>query len=283
MSTRQTKILVLSANPKNTDRLRLDQEIREIEEGLKRSKHRDKFVIHSKLAVRFRDFRRAMLDYEPEIVHFSGHGEADGIVLEDDNGDALSISLDTLTGLFQLFENQVKCVLLNACYSDLQAKAINQHINYVIGMANSITDISSVEFSVAFYDALGAGKSIEESYRFGCNTISLCNLEEELTPVLLKNNHIPLMNPTENIPLNFSIKDDNLEKKLTEYQFEYDYISEKIEVLQIDYKVSMYPAHKNQLKNSIIELEEKNNSLFNEIKSLEKQLGKYPFEGNKFS
>ena len=35
------KILVLAANPKNTSRLRLDEEIREIENGLQRVQKRD--------------------------------------------------------------------------------------------------------------------------------------------------------------------------------------------------------------------------------------------------
>ncbi len=69
-----TKILILSANPKDTSRLRLDEEVREIEEGLLRSKHRDRFQIQARLAVRMIDIRRALLDYEPKIVHFSGHG-----------------------------------------------------------------------------------------------------------------------------------------------------------------------------------------------------------------
>ena len=36
------RILILSANPKDTGRLRLDAEVREIEEGLKRSAGRDR-------------------------------------------------------------------------------------------------------------------------------------------------------------------------------------------------------------------------------------------------
>ncbi len=40
------EILILSANPKDTARLRLDEEIREIEEGLRRSKNRKHYTIH---------------------------------------------------------------------------------------------------------------------------------------------------------------------------------------------------------------------------------------------
>jgi len=68
------KILLLSANPKGTSRLRLDEETREIKDGLKRAKKRDDFSIETAEAVRYRDIGRAILDYEPHIIHFSGHG-----------------------------------------------------------------------------------------------------------------------------------------------------------------------------------------------------------------
>ncbi len=79
-------ILILAANPLSTSRLRLDQEVREIEEGLQRAPQGAQFRLVQKWAVRQRDFYRAILEHQPQIVHFCGHGEAsDGIVLEDDN------------------------------------------------------------------------------------------------------------------------------------------------------------------------------------------------------
>ncbi len=136
MNTTKT-ILILSANPKDTARLRLDEEVREISEGLKRSKHRDQFIIHQQWAVRLRDLRRAMLDYEPEIVHFCGHGEINGIMLEDEQGNAILVDPDALAGLFKLFTH-IECVILNACYSQKQAEAINRYVQYVIGMRQGI-------------------------------------------------------------------------------------------------------------------------------------------------
>lgn len=210
------KILILSANPKDTARLRLDEEVREIEEGLRRSKHREQFIIQSKWAVRLRDLRRAMLDEEPQIVHFCGHGEEDGLMVEDENGNAILVDLDALAGLFELFKNQVECVLLNACYSQLQAEAINKHITYVIGMSKGIQDTTAIEFAVGFYDALGAGKSIEEAFKFGRNAIQLYNIPEHLIPVLKKSSSIeeqsiesgsmsiPNLNKTDNLVLKLS-------------------------------------------------------------------------------
>ena len=94
------KILILSANPKNISRLRLDEEVREIQHSLQRSKNREQFEIISKLAVRQEDLRRALLDYEPGIVHFSAHGNGDrGLVLENNSGELQLVSAKSLGGL----------------------------------------------------------------------------------------------------------------------------------------------------------------------------------------
>lgn len=182
------KILILSANPRGTSRIRLDEEVRDIEEGLRLSKHRDQFEIEARLAVRLRDLRRALLDYEPQIVHFTGHGTEKGLMVVGEAGFAVHISAKALSGLFALFSDQVECVILNACYSAPQAAAINQHIKYVIGMRREIKDKAAIEFAVGFYDALGAGKSIEAAFKFGCNAILqfFPDIPENLIPVLNK-------------------------------------------------------------------------------------------------
>jgi hypothetical protein len=111
-------ILILAANPTSTSRLRLDEEVREIDEGLRRAKTREEFKLEHKWAVRQRDLYRAILDCQPQIIHFSGHGAGvDGIVLEDETGQPALISADALGSMFKLFATKgVECVLFNACY-----------------------------------------------------------------------------------------------------------------------------------------------------------------------
>ena len=41
------KILFLAANPKNTGRLRLEQELRDIADGLQRAQKRDQFILEA--------------------------------------------------------------------------------------------------------------------------------------------------------------------------------------------------------------------------------------------
>ncbi len=148
------KILILSANPKDTAKLRIDEEVREIQAGLERSRCRDQFEI----VVRPDDLRRALLAVNPQIVHFSGHGAGvDGIALEDEMGNLKIVSNQALGRLFRQFDC-IECVVLNACYSDAQAEVLHQSVPYVVGMNQAIGDRAAIEFAVGFYYGLGAGR-----------------------------------------------------------------------------------------------------------------------------
>jgi energy-coupling factor transporter ATP-binding protein EcfA2 len=178
------KILIFAANPKDTNKLRIDEEVREIQTALKLSKGHEQFQIISQWAVRPDDVRRALLEHEPQIVHFSGHGTGErGLVLEDETGQAQLVSGRALARLFKLFAGKIQCVLLNACYSEVQADAIAQQIDYVIGMNQAIGDRAAIKFAVGFYDALGYGRSFQEAYEFGLSAIDLQGIPETSTPV----------------------------------------------------------------------------------------------------
>ena len=128
-----------------------------------------------------------MLDINPEIVHFSGHGTSEGaLCFENKLGETHPVHPEALASLFEQFSSNVKCVILNACYSVVQAEAIARHIPFVIGMSQAIGDKAAIAFSIGFYQALGAGRSIEEAYKLGCVQIRLENIPEHLTPIIIR-------------------------------------------------------------------------------------------------
>lgn len=185
------KILFLAADPSNASRLRLQQEWREIEQRLQLARQRDKFLLSPSLSVRIGDITQALFDVEPQIVHFSGHGTTAGaLCFENLLGQIQSVEPSALAAAFKLFANQVNCVVLNACYSEAQADAIVNHIPFVIGMNQSISDEAAIAFAVGFYKALGANRSIEEAFESGCVEIQLHGIPEHLTPTLKKKNLI---------------------------------------------------------------------------------------------
>jgi len=183
------KILFLASDPSDAARLRLGQELREIREKLQSAKHRERFTVESREAVRPGDITQAIYDIEPQIVHFSGHGTSSGeLCVEDILGMVKTIKPEALAALFEMEVERVNCVVLNACYSEIQAKAIVQHIPYVIGMSQEIGDKAAITFAVGFYKALGANRTVEQAYKAGCLEIRLEDIPEHLTPVILKKN-----------------------------------------------------------------------------------------------
>ncbi|MBT9311079.1 AAA family ATPase [Leptothoe kymatousa] len=182
----QKTILFVASSPSNSTRDRLDAEVRNIQEGLTLSKYRDRFIFKTIWATTPKDLQRAILNLEPAIVHFSGHGDdGTGLSLEDGQGQAKPVTAEALSKLFQLFQDCVECVVLNACYSQVQAEAIAQHIPYTIGMDQAIGEKAAIEFAVGFYDGLGAGRDIEFAFKLARNRIDLESLPGSLVPVLL--------------------------------------------------------------------------------------------------
>jgi len=182
---KSVKILVLATNPDKTEPLRLDAEVRGIDQALQQSRFRDKFELEQQWAVRVSDLQRLLLRYKPDIVHFSGHGsESSEIILEDSEGNSKPVPASALSRLFSLFKDNIQCVVLNACYSEAQAEAIAQHINCVVGMSGAIGDDAAISFSEAFYGALGDGKDIKTAFELGCNQINLEDLDDQDTPKL---------------------------------------------------------------------------------------------------
>jgi len=179
------RILFLGASPLDEVRLRLDKEIREIEDALRITALRDSFDLKQKWAVTAEVLQRSMLEEDPKIVHFSGHGDTAGIAVEDTLGNARMIGSEVVGRLFEAFSGKIECVLMNSCYSESQAREISRHVPYVIGMKKSVSDDLAIAFSVGFYTALGAGWDIKFAFKMGVLRIELEGIDGSDVPLLL--------------------------------------------------------------------------------------------------
>jgi len=156
------KTLFLAANPTGTPRLQLDEEIRSIAEKIRASEYRDMIKVEQAWAVRPDDLIPLLNQHQPQIIHFSGHGSPVGqIILLDQTGMAKAVSVEAIDSLFEILKDNIRLVVLNACYSRLQAEAIVKHIDCVIGMNTSIADQATIKFAAALYGALGFGRSVQ--------------------------------------------------------------------------------------------------------------------------
>jgi hypothetical protein len=171
-------LLILSANPSDTDRLALDREARAIKQELRNAAPQGVFRVEQECAVRIDDLHEHLLRYQPTIVHFSGHGNSTGALLfEGATGEAEPVGINALADLFKILRRNVRCVVLNACFSEAQARVLAKHIDCVIGAAGLIDDVASIAFS-KFYMALGFGQDVETAFELARNRLQLCGLDQ---------------------------------------------------------------------------------------------------------
>jgi CheY-like chemotaxis protein len=187
-----TVILFLTANPLGTNRIGSDQEFHDIDYALLGTEFGNQFDIRSFGAVRPSDLQSYLYRYRPKIVHFSGHGSKIGeIVLVGKSWKSHPVPLGALSGLFDILGGGIRCVVLNACYTERQAQAIAKHVDCVVGMSGAIADEASISFAIAFYRALGYGSDVKTAFELGRIQIDLDCLNESDRPKLIALNIDP--------------------------------------------------------------------------------------------
>ena len=170
------QILFLAANPLTTSRLDLEEELRSLETELRGAKHRDKIVCRARHAVRPDDLIRYVREDKPNVLHFSGHGAAKGIILRSDTGGDTTVSGSALERFLK--GRKVELVVLNSCYSKDQADEIKGAVKAVVGTTDAVGDEAARRFTVAFYRALGDGLSVMEAFRDGSDAVQLHGLTD---------------------------------------------------------------------------------------------------------
>jgi len=180
----RVRVLFLSADPESGNPLRLDKEIRAITEALRAVQYRDAIELTSRWAVRPSDLMESLLEFQPHVVHFSGHGNCREIMLVDEELNAKPVSRDALVSLFRDLRDNIRLVLLNACYSTEQGEAIAEVVDCVIGMKSGIADEAAIVFSASFYRALGFGRSVQLAFNLGRTAMQLEGISGFDTPVL---------------------------------------------------------------------------------------------------
>ena len=129
-------------------------------ESIETTRLRESFRVYDVLSCRVRDVNRALLRYEPTILHFSGHGSREGIYLENESDRATSFKLETWPTSLVI----IRDVILNCCYSADQAQAIAEIVGCTIAMSGEIWNRDAICFTRDFYTALGYGRSFRVAF-----------------------------------------------------------------------------------------------------------------------
>jgi len=166
------RVAYLTANPRVIDEdddgslmlthIRVDLEMKQVKEAVKRSVHRDYINIDHWPAATRDDVVTVLNDFRPHVVHFSGHG-GNGI-LEFDNGEMIAegvpVSFEYLTRALSATDTGPTVLILNACDTLDGADILLDAVPVVIATAREIEDAGALVFAVSFYSAIASGQSI---------------------------------------------------------------------------------------------------------------------------
>ena len=199
-------ILFLAANPRDTGRLALDEEARDIHVELKRTGYRDRFDFVTRWAAKPLDLLRELRELKPTIVHFSGHGarpagtpdraqgrdvvaalsgnEPGGVMFDGAEGRGNVVTPEAFVQTFASAGPQVRLVVLNACFTEPMAQSLLAHVDCVVGMSGAIHDDAARNFAIGFYGGLGERESIAAAFAQGTTAINLNGLPDADQPQL---------------------------------------------------------------------------------------------------
>lgn len=203
------RVLYLTANPEATEEtlvlpdgteqrygtwLRVDREVREVRKALRGTKYRDLVEVEHLPAATAGDLIDGLNDHRPHIVHFSGHANFEGLLLENETGgnEGQGITFELFAQVLGNTDDPPRLLVLNACESLAGSDEILYTVPAVIGMSESINDSSAIIFASAFYSAIASAQSLETSLNQAKTRMKLASLEgSELPELRVRDDVVP--------------------------------------------------------------------------------------------
>jgi hypothetical protein len=164
------RLLVAIAAPEDQVSLDSEGEERRIREALKDLEPGtvDWRIVHSATAW---DLHTAILDHEPNILHYSGHGTKGALMMEDSSKRTHVLTSEQVRPL--LSRPYLKLVVLNACETGaydiggelmgVAADLIREEIPAVVAMQFPVPEGAGLAFTRRFYSSIALGLSLEQA------------------------------------------------------------------------------------------------------------------------
>ena len=160
------RVLFMAADPEDASRVATGAEYKAIKDRLRSSLELKRLVLEVELDVRPSEVAPLVATEKPRIVHFCAHGDGVGqLLLVGSNQQGAPLPPEHLAHVFQLVGANVRCVVLTACYSKIQAEMLAQHVDFVVGMSRAIDPVVAVEFVGAFYEMLAVGSTVDAAFQ----------------------------------------------------------------------------------------------------------------------
>jgi hypothetical protein len=157
-------VLFVASSPEDQDGLRIDKEMREIQQKVRMADHRDALRFQYAVAAQPADLLQRLNEVKPDIVHFSGHSGSAGLAMEDNDGLTRYLSTDELATLLSVTTRRIRLAVFKACESAEHAASALNHLDAAIGMEQSIDDEAAKSFAGQLYGSIAFGLPLRKAF-----------------------------------------------------------------------------------------------------------------------
>lgn len=188
-SPRELRVLLLAANPADYDNINVTREHGVVRAELRAPAVASRVRVDNDASTAAKDFLDILDRADPQILHFSGHGNAKGepVLLASDGEGAQPIPGELLEEILRCARS-LRCVVLNTCYSSRIAQALTRRLPIVvIGMSARIGDEAARQFAQQLYSGIARGKDLQSAFDAACTAIKVLDEKHGDLPQLSVN------------------------------------------------------------------------------------------------
>ena len=169
------RVLLVVSSPSDHTRLDVERECGKMETAVAGLKAEGRLGVDRIDVATLGELQRALSKQTYHILHFIGHGGADGaseghLVFEDNDERGYAVDGSTLGTLLHNHPS-MRIALLNACegartlgadaFAGVAQRLVQQGIPCVVAMQFEISDAAAIQFSSAFYAAVASGQPVD--------------------------------------------------------------------------------------------------------------------------
>jgi hypothetical protein len=170
-------ILAIYSSPDDHPRLRLDKEDRIMSSLAKQ--YQDSIVLDRLHASEIEDIHATLVTGCYDIVHFSGHGTSEGLILEKadyQNRSSELVSARRIVSLLSIPDHTPILAVFLCCFSNRYINTLVNAAPYVIATRGEVSDDICLTFVQGFYEKLFKGFSINSAFDSAQKYLSAKNL-----------------------------------------------------------------------------------------------------------
>ena len=169
------RVLLIVSSPTDHTRLDVERECGKLEAAVAGLKAQGQLSVDRIDVATLGELQRSLAKQAYHILHFIGHGGADGaseghLMFEDNDERGYAVDGSTLGTLLHNHPS-MRIALLNACegartlgadaFAGVAQRLVQQGIPCVVAMQFEISDAAAIQFSSAFYAAVAAGQPVD--------------------------------------------------------------------------------------------------------------------------